>query len=51
MERKMFKAEKNSRMPAGDINLFSSLVKFPSSVMFAIVLKCSENISFYEGRF
>ena len=38
MDRKMFKAEKNFRMPAGDAlsAWFSLLVKFPSPVMFAI---------------
>ena len=40
MERKMFKAEKNSFMPAGDALSvwFSLLVYFPSPVKFAIVL-------------
>ena len=40
MDRKRFKAEKNSAMPTGksmntEFNLF---VKFPSPVMFAIVV-------------
>jgi len=41
MDRKMFKAEKNSTMPNGNsINIgeYSLVLKFPSSVMFAIVV-------------
>jgi hypothetical protein len=41
----MFKAEKNSIMPAGGAlsTWLSLLVKFPSPVMFAMVLEWSEN--------
>ena len=44
MDIKMFRAEINAIVPSGDTNTiwFSLLVKFPSPVMFAIVLGCSE---------
>ena len=46
MDRKMFKAERIANAPCGDYdtrtNCFSLLVMFPSPVMFAIVLGCSE---------
>jgi len=40
MDRKMFKAEKSSTMPNGNSMKtgFSLVVKFPSPVMFAIVV-------------
>ena len=52
MERKTLKAEKNASMPVGGSlrAWFSLLVKFTSSVMFAIVLGCSENRSCHEER-
>ena len=46
MARKMFKAAKNAFTPADNVMMpltVSSLVKFPSPVMFAIVLGRSEN--------
>ena len=46
MERKMFKAAKNAFTPADNVMMpirVSSLVKFPSPVMFAILLGRSEN--------
>ena len=46
MARKMFEAAKNAFTPADNVMMpltVSSLVKFPSPVMFAIVLGRSEN--------
>ena len=46
MARKMFKAAKNAFTPADNVMTpirVSSLVKFPSPVMFAILLGRSEN--------
>ena len=45
MDRKILKAEINASVARGDTRTtwFSLLAKFPSSVMFAIVLDCSEN--------
>ena len=46
MARKMVKAAKNALTPADNVMMpirVSSLVKFPSPVMFAIVLGRSEN--------
>ena len=44
MDIKMFRAEINTIVPSGDTKTvwFSLLVKFPSPVVFAIVLGCSE---------
>ena len=52
MDRKMFRAEINASVPCDDTrtNWFSLLLKFSSPVMFAIVLGCSENQSYYEER-
>ena len=53
MARKMLKAAKNPFTPADNVVMparVSSLVKFPSPVMFAIVLWRLENLSRCEDR-
>jgi len=49
IDRKKFKADKNSSIPVGDelSAWFSLLLKFPSPVMFAIVLVTMVNLNLF----